>query len=152
MWKTVVFNVGRDLQLDPPNSEATVRIVPLEWLPNRVQVELLAQISEADAAARAAAEREAYAESAAINLKMMSRVLPQLIKSWTLVDPDTGQPLPVDGDSLGSLPTSILTAIFSKAIGADEQRDESGIPLVNATPSEPSSSAPTPLPSSVSGL
>ncbi len=155
MWKTETIEVGRELQLDPPNESAVVRIVPLEWMSNNRQAELLAQIDEAykrSEAASAAGDNEA---SVRINLEMMVSVLGAAVRSWTIKHPETGEMLPVNDESLRLLPTPIVMRIFSAftrfdSIPGSEADKESGLPLVKPAPSESTSSEPTPLTSTAS--
>lgn len=154
MWKVTIVNVGEKLELLPPNENATVTVVPIEWLPNERQVAIYTLVSEASDKAQKLSDAGDFSGSINTNLAMMTSVLGDLIKRWTLKDPETGEDLPLNKDSIKLLPMPVISVIFEEVMGtsqAAERDQESGLPLEKPEQSENSSSVATIRPLSASG-
>lgn len=153
MWKVNIIKVGERLDLLPPNDTATVTVVPIEWLPNERQMEIYDRVSKASEEAQKLSDAGDFSGSIAANMRMMTSVLMDLIKRWTIKDPETGDDLPLDRNSVSKLPLPIMSLIFEEVMGtsAQERDTESGLPLEKPAQSESSSSVATIRPLSASG-
>lgn len=154
MWKVSTINIGEKLGLLPPNENATVTVVPIEWLPNERQVAIYTLVSEASEKAQKLSDSGDFGGSINANLAMMTSVLSDLIKRWTLKDPETGEDLPANAASIKLLPMPIIALIFEEvmdAVQGAERDPESGLPLEKPEQSGSSSSVTTIRPLSASG-
>lgn len=160
MWKTIKLEVGEEMELDAPNEKATVRVVPLSWLPGKINQEIMSA-SQADEDKIAALPPNDNATMMNIRMETLYSTLPHIIASWDLKDPDTGEPLDTpramqtkgDVSALRMLPMQLLSHIFNKAMEygmeeldaqppAEQQDPDAGneaaqvIPFENANVSE----------------
>lgn len=160
MWKTVEYKVGEVHGLDAPNEHAIIRFVPLMWLPGATSKEVIARMQDDETATGALADSNDAAKALDVRMEGIYAILPQLVASWTLKDPETGQAmdspkvLMQNGDISGMrrIPTQILLDVVNKAMeygqedepivaeGPDpDEGNESAksIPFENAIVSEP---------------
>lgn len=159
MWKTEEFQVGKECGLDAPNENATIRYIPLMWLPGETNKQVVARMQQDEVSVRDYPDDQA-SKAMEVRMEGIYAVLPHIIARWDLKDPETGEPIPApkemfargDMSVLKSLPTQILLDIINKAMDYGNAEDEpavgyvdpdanSGaaqvIPFVNATVSEP---------------
>ncbi len=132
-WKTITVELGKNAQLDPPNDNATVKVIPLAWLPSKTNSEVMSSMQEndkrAEQAANAARERGENPDMAMVDSQMESikALMPVFVVSWTLKDPETEEPFPTPRQlaesgnlsKLMELPVGLLSAIVDEAMSYD---------------------------------
>jgi len=130
-WKTVTLEVGKDLQLDPPNEEAVIRIVPAAFMPQ----EHMKAVMEAVKALNDAKPDDNDPLASFVVFEHLRPVMHIMVASWSLLDPSSEERRPLLMDQFKMLPLEFLMRIVNGVMG-----DTGEIPLVSKSPSENSSS------------
>ena len=124
MWKSVTINLGQEEQLDPPNENFTVKVIPLMWLPGKVSTDIMTRLQAEEKRAEELEKEGKDAEVATMRLDGVYETLPAIVGAWNLKDPATGADIPIPAelvkngrvDQIRSLPMQILTRIVNTSL------------------------------------
>ena len=141
MWKTEKLELGKKYELDEPNHDFWVKVIPLMWMPGETSQGIMQHLQEEEKAV--AAVKDDDAAGMAIRLAGMYDILPHMVASWNAMDEDGGL-IPIPRVLLESgaitriknLPMQLLTEIVNTSISFG-QEDEPVVELrADGTPIE----------------
>lgn len=140
MWKTITLELGKELELDSPNEGATVKVVPMAWLPGKTNQEIMRRSQDDEIKIASIPDTDT---AATINIRMetLYATMPHFVVDWTLKDPDSGQPIlspramlaAGDVSMLAELPAQMLSYIFNKAMEYGMEQED----LARLEPGQP---------------
>lgn len=157
MWKSVRLELGKDEELDAPNDNLFIAVIPLMWLPGKTSTEIMTRL-QADEEAVTKLEAEGRnTEVMDVRLEGMYAVLPHLIGAWNLKDPNTLMDIPIPSklfaagqiDVIRGLPMQLLTKAVNTSIEYGTKPEDLAAPVavrdsmsvVNQDPDEGDSAA-----------